>query len=215
MIAPASTLTASDEHLVERVRAGETGLYGVLMVRHNRRLHSVASRILQSEADAEDAVQEAHLHVLARLDQFAGRSSFLTWLTRIVMNEALMRRRARKPSVTLDAPPADGGASVVLISGARNPEQEALRGEMRGLLQSSLRALPEKYRVVFRMREVDEVDSETVALRLGISHECVKTRLHRAKTLLRRRLRSRMGSLRTRTDVFPLGRKSKRVSKAA
>lgn len=215
MNAPAGTLTASDEHLVERVRAGETGLYGVLMVRHNRRLHSVAARILQSEADAEDAVQEAHLHVLARLDQFAGRSSFLTWLTRIVMNEALMRRRARKPSVTLDVPPANGGANVVLISGARDPEQEALQEETRRLLRSALRALPEKYRVVFSMREVDEVDVDTVALRLGISHECVKTRLHRAKTLLRRRLRSRIGSLHTRTAACPLPRSGGRVCKAA
>jgi RNA polymerase sigma-70 factor (ECF subfamily) len=175
----------------------------------------VAARILQSEADAEDAVQEAHLHVLARLDQFAGRSSFLTWLTRIVMNEALMRRRARKPSVALDVPPANGGTNVVLISTARNPEQQALEEEMRQVLHSALSALPEKYRTVFRMREVDEVDVDTVAVRLGISHECVKTRLHRAKVLLRRRLRSRIGSLNLRTAACPLRRSGGRVSRAA
>jgi RNA polymerase sigma-70 factor (ECF subfamily) len=185
------------------------------MRRHSRRLHSVAARILESEADAEDAVQEAHLHVLARLDQFAGRSSFLTWLTRIVMNEALMRRRARRPSVPIDIPPADGGANVILISGARDPEQEALQEELGRVLQSALGALPEKYRSVFRMREVDEVDVETVAVRLGISHECVKTRLHRAKVLLRRRLRSRIGSLHSRAQGYTARRHGGRVPKAA
>ncbi len=186
-------MTVSDEHLIERVRRGETAIYGILMNRHSRRLHSVANRILQSPTEAEDAVQEAHLHVLARLDQFAGRSSFLTWLTRIVMNEALMRRRARRPSVGLDGPSATGGANIVLISNSRDPEQEALQEEQSRVLRSALKALPEKYRVVFCMREVDEIDVHTVAARLGLSHECVKTRLHRAKFLLRRRLRGRVG----------------------
>jgi RNA polymerase sigma-70 factor (ECF subfamily) len=215
MIAPACTPTTTDEHLVERVRAGEVALYGVLMRRHSRRLHSVAARILESETDAEDAVQEAHLHVLARLDQFAGRSSFLTWLTRIVMNEALMRRRARRPSVNIDVPAANGGPNVVLISGARDPEQEVLQEEMRRILHSALGALPEKYRSVFRMREVDEVDADTVAHKLGISHECVKTRLHRAKVLLRTRLRSRMGSIHARKPVCPGRRRGGRMPKAA
>jgi RNA polymerase sigma-70 factor (ECF subfamily) len=191
------TVAASDEHLVERLRAGEVAAYSILMSRHSRRLHSVAKRILQSQTEAEDAVQEAHLHVLARIDQFAGRSSFLTWLTRIVMNEALMRRRGQRPSVTLDAPGANG-AGVVLISAARDPEEEALQAELRRLLQSAVKALPEKYRAVFRMREVEEVDLATVAVRLGLSHECVKTRLHRAKFLLRRRLRGRVGLNRSR-----------------
>lgn len=193
------TATASDEHLVERLRSGELAAYSILMGRHSRRLHSVAKRILRSQSEAEDAVQQAHLRVLERIDQFAGRSSFLTWLTRIVMNEALMRRRGQRPSVALDSPAPSGAAGVILISSARDPEQEALQQELRRILHSAMGALPEKYRVVFRMREIDEVDAQTVAVRLGISHECVKTRLHRAKVLLRRRLRGRVGAYRSRT----------------
>ncbi|HOK46774.1 MAG TPA: sigma-70 family RNA polymerase sigma factor [Bryobacteraceae bacterium] len=184
--------TLSDERLIERVRAGEKAVYGVLMNRHSRRLHSVANRILQCQAEAEDAVQEAHLQVLARLDQFAGRSSFLTWLTRIVINEALMRLRARRPSVALDHPSPDGGASMVLISHSLDPEQEALRKELGRVLRSALKALPEKYRVVFCMREIDGIDLQTIAAKLNLSHECVKTRLYRARFLLRRRLRRRL-----------------------
>ncbi|MGE5567875.1 MAG: sigma-70 family RNA polymerase sigma factor [Rhodospirillales bacterium] len=194
--------TISDECLIERVRAGEKAVYSILMSRHNRRLHSVANRILQCHAEAEDAVQQAHLQVLARLDQFAGRSSFITWLTRIVMNEALMRLRARRPSVALDHPPLDGAASIVLVSHSPDPEQETLRKELGRVLRAALKALPEKYRVVFCMREIDEIDLHTIAAKLDLSHECVKTRLYRARFLLRRRLRRRLKASRRLDRVF-------------
>jgi RNA polymerase sigma-70 factor (ECF subfamily) len=189
-VPPLSCLSAvSDEHLVERVRAGEPTFYGELMNRHNRRLHSLARRILRNDADAEDAVQEAHIRVLSRLEQYAGRSSFLTWMSRIVINEALSRLRAQLRSPGDNAPVRSDSGEIVLVSHARSPEQEAMNQELCRVLQAALAALPEKYRAVFELREMHGINVSEAAARLGVTATCVKVRLHRAKLLLRGRIR--------------------------
>src|SRR6476660_4442284 len=96
----------TDEEVVERLRAGETGLFEILMRRHNQRLYRVACGILGDGAEAEDVMQDAYVRAYAHLDQFAGRSSFATWLTRIAVNEALARTRWRNRHVEIDAMPA-------------------------------------------------------------------------------------------------------------
>ncbi len=181
---------APDESLLDRVRDGEVAVYGILMNRHQRRLHSVALRILDNPADAEEAVQNAHLRVLTRIDQFGGRSSFLTYLNRIVINEALSRRRsqARCPVVSMDCIPDAAGR---LRSHDVNPEQQAIDHELSDSLRSAMNALPEVYRVAFRMKEIDELSVAEIAARLGVTPECAKTRIHRARVLLRRHMRSR------------------------
>lgn len=191
---PDQIAVVSDEEIVRRVRAGETKLYGILMQRHRRKLHSVVRGILQHDAETEDVLQEAHVHALIHLDQFAGRSSFFTWLTRIAIYEALTLLRRRRRFHPLDEVAAHGSARRMgLVADIRNPEQQVLDAELRGTLQSALRMLPEDYRVVFTVREVDELSTAATAARLGITEGCVKTRLHRAKALLRRRVRGRFG----------------------
>ncbi len=183
----------TDEEILDRVRAGETALYEILMQRYHRRLYCIALRILRNDAEAEDAVQEAHLLALKRLDQFAGRSSFFTWMARITMNEAFMRIRGRTRLERLEAAASAPGAFGFMAAPARNPEQQALDGELDRVLETGVRGLPEPYRVVFRLREMDEHTTAEAAIVLGITEECVKTRLHRARELLRKRLRRTAG----------------------
>ena len=183
----------TDEQILDRVRAGENGLYEILIQRYHRRLYCIALRILRNDAEAEDAVQEAHLLALRRLDQFAGRSSFFTWMARITMNEAFMRIRGRTRLERLEAAASAPGTFGFMSAPGRSPEQQALDGELDRALEVGVRALPEPYRVVFRLREMDEHTTAEAAVVLGITEECVKTRLHRARELLRKRLRRTAG----------------------
>jgi RNA polymerase sigma-70 factor (ECF subfamily) len=183
----------SDEEVLGRVRAGELAQYEILVHRHHRRLYGLARKILRDHGEAEDAVQEVHVRVLTHLDQFAGRSSFQAWLTRIALNESLSRLRRRPPGPVLDiSAVAQNREGVTLPSPGSDPEQQVIDRELRRTLQRALDALPENYRVVFTMREIQEMSTEESARLLGLSHQCVKTRLHRAKGLLRDKLHHRV-----------------------
>jgi RNA polymerase sigma-70 factor, ECF subfamily len=182
----------SDEELLRRVRAGDTALYGALVGRYHTRLYCLALRILKNEADAEDTVQEAYILAMTRLDQFAGRSTFFTWLARITMNEALTRIRGRRRHQRIEAAVASPAEVHRIYAPVATPEQLASRRELRGVVRSSMRTLPESYRQVFEMRELEEVSTADAARSLGLTEECVKTRLHRARALLRDRIAIRL-----------------------
>jgi RNA polymerase sigma-70 factor, ECF subfamily len=182
----------TDQELVDGVRAGNTALYGALVDRYHRRLYCVALRILKNDAEAEDALQDAYILALTRLDQFAGRSSFFTWMARITMNEAFTRIRGRRRVQRLAEAVESPGNFRRLFPLVETPEQQAIHGELRGVLESYVRALPERYRSVFAMREVEELSTNEAALTLGITEECVKTRLHRARELLKSRVARRV-----------------------
>ena len=157
--------------------------------RHHQRLYTVAHGILRSHADAEDAVQNAYVLALKRFDQFEGRSSFHTWLSKIVVNEALTRLRSRaRLSETDVVSTCANGDGVVVVSTHGDPEAHAAAAESRALVSSILGKLPEKYRSVLVLREMHSLTNSETALRLGVSCECVKARLHRAKALFRERL---------------------------
>lgn len=166
----------------------EEGLlsYEMLVRQHRRRLHAAACRILRNAADAEEAVQDAHLLALRHLDQFEGRSTFLNWLTKITINEALSRRRraAATHSVSLDETPI----GLPLAAIGRNPEQQLLDRENEAAVESALRVLPEPYRLVFRLRAFQELSTAETAVALRLTEGCVRTRLLRARTLLQRKL---------------------------
>ena len=161
------------------------GEYLTTAQRYHKRFYGAAFRILRNHAEAEDAIQEAHVHALAHLDQFEGRAALSTWVMQIVTNEALIRLRRRVPSVDLDG--------VTLKSAIRSPEEEAVKGQLQGLILAGIQALPPRYRSAFFSREVCEMSAAETAAFLGISVGCVKTRLHRAKALLRRRLGAQLG----------------------
>jgi RNA polymerase sigma-70 factor (ECF subfamily) len=177
--------TLTDEEIVVRICAGETQSFEILMRRYNQRLYRAVRAILQSDADAEDAVQQAYLNAYRCLGQFEGRARFSTWLIRIAVNEALARRR-RAHDKPLES--SDDEESRRTASAAPDPERQAYAGELSALLQSALAALPHGYRSVFTLREVDGLNTAETAQRLCVSEGVVKTRLHRARDLLRRKL---------------------------
>lgn len=170
---------ATDEMLVERVRAGDLGALEALMRRHNRLLYRTARAILRDDAEAEDAVQEAYLRAYRALHAFRGESKFSTWLVRIAANEALMRRRRNARA-----------AAVVPIDAAAELQAEGKAGDdmLRRLLEKRIDALPEDYRAVFVLRALEELSVEETAVALGIPQATVRTRHFRARSLLRESL---------------------------
>jgi RNA polymerase sigma-70 factor (ECF subfamily) len=176
--------SCSDEQVVSCVLAGETQLFEVIVHRHSRKLYRVALSILRSEGHAEDVVQDTLCSAYQHLAQFAGRSAFVTWLTRIALHRALAELRARRFEVPLEN---DEGLPIpVLAHPGRNPEQAVYATETARVLHSAIRALPENYRRVLLMRDIDEMDTETTARKLRITQANVKVRLHRARIMLRR-----------------------------
>jgi RNA polymerase sigma-70 factor (ECF subfamily) len=173
----------TDEEAIGRVRRGETSSYEVLATRYHRRLHRLAQKFLRSETDAEDAVQGAHLQALKNIDQYEGRSSYFTWMSSITVNEALGQMRQRKGVVE------NGEEQVRSIpSPTRDPEQQAIDKEFDGILAAALECLPPAYGEVFRLREMETLSTAETGERLGLTEACVKTRLVRARGLLRRKI---------------------------
>jgi RNA polymerase sigma-70 factor (ECF subfamily) len=193
----------TDEEIVRRVRAGESALFEILVRRHNQRLFRVARAILKDETEAEDVMQQSYVNAFTSLHQFEERARFSTWLTRIAVHEALARLRRRGRFEEVDAmAEAHEKTMESLTSRDRSPEDEALGREMRVILESAFDALPEIYRSVFLLREVEAVSTTDAAECLGISEDTVKTRLHRARAMLRAELFERAGL--TAADLFPL-----------
>lgn len=192
----------SDEEIVARVLAGETALFEIIMRRHNQRLYRVARAILRDDSEAEDVMQDAYVRAYQHLDQFAGRAKFSTWLTRIAVHEALARSQRKSRVQELEAMVLPNGeSSMPLISSGPDPESEASRSELAKLLEGAILALPESYRAVLVMRDVEEMNTSETAAALGLTDENVKVRLHRARALLRKELFARAGA--TATTAFP------------
>jgi RNA polymerase sigma-70 factor (ECF subfamily) len=190
-----------DDRLIDFARAGDSGGFRAIMQRHNRRLYRVARGVLGDDTEAEDVVQETYVRAFENLAGFRRESSLATWLTRIAINEALGRKRKRRPMVdlsNLDLIDEQGEARVLIFPGARagaNPEADATRGEIRRLLERAVDDLPETFRGVFVMREIEQMSVEETASQLEILPETVKTRLHRARRLLREALQEKLGSV--------------------
>lgn len=199
----------TDENVVTRVCGGETALFEILMRRHNQRLFRTTRAILRSDSEAEDAIQQAYLSAYTNLGSFAHQAKFSTWLTRIAINEALARRgsSARRAEVELDD--GDDVTSAFASPGA-NPEQAAARRELHTLLERAIDELPERYRLVFVMREVQQLSTDETAECLELSEEAVKVRLHRARRMLREALLARVDA--AAVDAFPfLGARCDRI----
>lgn len=178
-----------DECIVRRVNGGDVALFEILMRRYNQRLFRIVRSVLRNDADAEDVLQEAYLRAFQHLSEFAGRSLFSTWLTKIALYEALgvRRRRSRVPMVSCSDEDEQRVVSRI-ASQELNPEHGASNGELARLLEDAIDELPWKYRSVFLLRQVDGLDTEEAAAALDLSLEAIKTRLHRARHLLQKRL---------------------------
>jgi RNA polymerase sigma-70 factor, ECF subfamily len=198
---PLSAKGLSDEELVQGVLTGETALFELLMRRYNQRIFRACRAIVRDDAEAEDVAQDAYVRAYEHLRQFEGRAKFSTWLTRIAVNEALNRVRKRQRIEEIDAmPEPQRNALKQLSASSGDPERQASSAEARGLLERSIDALPDSYREVFVLRDVEEMSTSEAAEALEISEENVKTRLHRARALLRKELYARAGA--TSTSAF-------------
>ena len=193
----------SDEEVVARVLGGETNLFEIVMRRYNQRLYRVARAILRNDSEVEDVMQDAYVRAYEHLGQFAGRAKFSTWLTRIAVHEALMRRRRGnryqelQPMSEREEDPMEGFPSMAL-----NPEQQASTSQIRGLLEEAVEQLPDAYRAVFMLRDVEEMNTIETAAVLNLTEENVKVRLHRARALLRKSLFAKAGMERKEAFSF-------------
>ena len=207
------TSRLSDADVVARVRAGETALFEILMRRHNQRVYRVARAVVK-EADAEDVMQQAYINAFRHLHQFEARAQFSTWLTRITLHEALARRRRSQahPATAVTDGDEHGELMDALIAPQPDPERQAYAAELAHLLESAVDALPEAYRIVFALRGVEGLSTSETAAGLSLGEEAVKTRLHRARAMLRRALAEQLGAASAQAFQFHASRCDRVVS---
>jgi RNA polymerase sigma-70 factor, ECF subfamily len=213
----AAAVVSGDAGLVRRALARDADALREIMQRYNRRLYRIARGILRNNADAEDAVQDAYVAAFTHLASYRGESTLTTWLSRIVMNEALGRLRRRHPTVGLaELEPAKSEAEIIqfpLSTPNDDPERTMAQRQILQLVEKATDDLPEAYRLVFVTRVIEGMSVEETAELLGIKPETVKTRLHRARQLVRVQLTKRIGPV--LMDAFPFaGRRCERMTDA-
>jgi RNA polymerase sigma-70 factor, ECF subfamily len=192
----------TDKQLVRRVLAGETALFEFLVHRHSQKVYRAARSILRQDDDAADVVQETYLRAYRNLKQFAGKAKFSTWLTRIAVYEA--RARARRISVRAARTGALAAGKITPEEPATEPESEdrVLAREMKSMIEAAIEALPAPYRTVFVLRQVEEMSTADTAECLNLTEDAVKTRLRRARALLRKKLYAAVGPIRREAFRF-------------
>lgn len=200
----AKTRLPAEDELIARARNRDEAAVRTLIRQNNRRLFRLARSIMKDDSEAEDVVQESYVRGFTRLDAFRGESSLGTWLTRIVINEAYGRLRRRRITANWDGVEAVHGAQAQIIpfpSPQSDPERTMAQREINQILECAIDALPEPFRIVLVARLVEEMSIEETAELLDLRPETVKTRLHRARRLLRDDLERQVGPV--LTDVFP------------
>lgn len=197
----------SDAELLRLAREGDPAAFRILIRRHDRYLYRIARSVLLDDHEAEDVVQETYVRAFTRLVDFRGDASLSTWLTRIALNEALQRYRQRRRIVSLDILDSASGPPVAqirqspMIAPDQDPERATAQHQIRTLLERAIDDLPEAFRTVFVMRDIEEASTEETASVLGIRPPTVKTRLHRARRMLREALGEQVGA--ALKDAFP------------
>lgn len=207
----------SDEEaaLVRRAAAGDADAVRQIVRTHNQRLYRLVRAVLRDNADAEEALQEAYLKAFANLDTFAGEASLSTWLSRIALNAALMRLRARKRLKRAVPPVAEAEIIPFPLSSTStaDPERVMAQRQLLHLVEEATDALPETFRLVFVARVIEGLSVEETAALLDLPAATVKTRLHRARKLIRTRLEERIGPV--LIDAFPFaGARCERLTEA-
>jgi len=200
----------TDEEVVDRVLSGHVALYEIIMRRYNQRLYRVARAIVRDDNEAEDVMQDAYVRAFEHLSQFAHRAPFSTWLTRIAVHEALARVRNRNRTRPLREDANKGEFVMEFAEPNPGPEQIASQAEVGHVLEEALLALPEQFRSVIFLRDVEEMSTAETAAALDLTEENVKVRLHRGRALLRGWLFQRVGA--NAKHAFPfMGERCDRV----
>src|SRR6187401_1665502 len=173
----------NDDEIIARILNGEKDLYSIIVRRYNQRLYRVGISMINDDAEVEDAMQVAYINAYENLGKFAFRSTFPTWLTRIFINECLLRLRKRKKSISMN----DENMENVMRQDKvpQTPVTTTVNSELRSILNDAIRQLPETYRTVFVMREIEKMNIAETKECLNISEVNVKVRLNRAKAMLR------------------------------
>lgn len=199
---PAASAAGEDE-LIRRAKARDETAVRAILQANNRRLFRIARGILRNDSEAEDVVQETYVRALTHLDEFRGQSSLSTWLTRIAMNEALGRLRGPRPALQLDVQREDRpGAEVIQFPAtSSDPEKSVAQRQIQAVVERAIDELPEPFRLVFIARVMEEMSIEQTAELLALKPETVKTRLHRARSMLRDNVEKEIGPV--ILDAFP------------
>ncbi|HEY7371437.1 MAG TPA: RNA polymerase sigma factor [Polyangia bacterium] len=191
----------TDELLVARARARDAAAFELLMRRHNQRIYRVVRSVLRDSAEIEDVIQQAYVQAFLHLDQFGGDARWSTWVCRIAINEALARLRQRGRFVSIEALSEDAMADVSKGT-TTDPERATAGREFGHLVEQAIDHLPDIYRSVLIMREVEGMSTSEAAAVLDVEPEVIKTRLHRARAALRAAIEDRVGEQMKDTYTF-------------
>jgi RNA polymerase sigma-70 factor (ECF subfamily) len=196
--------TMPTEISLEALVAGDRAEFARLVDTYSSPIYRLGLRMLGNPQDAEDVLQNTFLNVLTHISEFEGRSSLATWLYRIAANEALMLLRKKKPEVNLDDVEAGEEAEDLLptqfVDWSALPEDQLLSGEGKNILDQAIQTLPESMRIVFLLRDVEGLSIKETAEALNLTETNVKTRLLRARLLLREQLSAYYGERLTREE---------------
>ena len=209
-------LAAGDAELVRRALNRDEAAVRAIMQANNRRLYRLARGILRNDGEAEDVVQEAYVRAFTHLEGFRGDSSLATWLSRIAMNEALGRLRRERPVVDLDSLPQGALEAQIIqfpLATSEDPEKSMAQREIQHVVEHAIDELPEAFRLVFITRVIEGMNVEETAEILDLKPETVKSRLHRARTMLRENVEKKIGPV--VMEAFPFaGRRCERLTDA-
>jgi RNA polymerase sigma-70 factor, ECF subfamily len=206
------SVASVEMQLVRRALAREGDAFRTIIKMHNQRLYRIARGVVRNDSEAEDIVQEAYVRAFAHLDAFRGDSSLATWLSRIVINEALGRLRKRRRTVAM---PENPQAEIIRfpLNPSDDPERTMAQRQILQLVERATDSLPDVYRTVFVARVIEGLSIEETADLLGVRPQTVKTRLHRARALVRKALDDQIGPV--LLDAFPFaGRRCERLTSA-
>jgi len=182
------TDTISDSEIITRILHGEKDLYALIVRRYNQRLYRVAMSIINDDTEVEDVMQVAYINAYENLGKFAFKASFSTWLTRILINESLLRLKKRAKSINMNDETMEKEIYQQHTNEVQTPVAKMLNAELKSALEEAIRQLPEKYRTVFIMREIEDMNVAETQACLDLSEVNVKVRLNRAKALLKESL---------------------------
>ncbi|MER8601533.1 RNA polymerase sigma factor [Mesorhizobium sp. M1339] len=208
----ATPAASGDMQLVGRALARDGDAFRTIIKTHNQRLYRIARGVVRNDSEAEDIVQEAYVSAFAHLESFRGDASLATWLSRIVINEALGRLRKRRRMVAM---PENPQAEIIRfpLNPSDDPERTMAQRQILELVERATDSLPDVYRMVFVARVIKGLSIEETAELLGVRPETIKTRLHRARALVRKALDDQIGPV--LLDAFPFaGRRCERLTNA-
>jgi RNA polymerase sigma-70 factor (ECF subfamily) len=211
-------MTVEDADLLDRARRRDRAAITEIIRQQNRRLYRIARSIVRDDNEAEDVLQEGYAHAFTNLDSFRGESQFSTWLTRIVINEALGRLRRRRPTIDLDILEKSAGTEAQIIpfpnaSPRLDPETTLAQREMSLLLERAIDALPAEFRTILVARVIEGMSIDETAELFGLLPQTVKTRLHRARHLVKQEMKKHVGPV--LGNAFPFaGRRCERLTRA-